>query len=384
MPWDERTRMSQRLRFIAELESCQATMTELCERYGISRKTGYKWAQRYVELGPGGLQDRPHVAKSLPHQLSPEKVERLVDLRQRFPSWGPRKLRAFLQRHHPDQSWPAASTIGDLLKRHGLVQSRGARRRRPLPPRAPRVEATSPNAVWSGDFKGQFRLGNARLCYPLTISDGFSRYLLACQGLEAISSESCKRVFESLFRTHGLPQAILTDNGSPFASASSLARLSRLSVWWIKLGIRPVLIQPGHPEQNGRHERMHRTLGAETARPPAADGPRQQERFEQFRRTYNELRPHEALGQIPPSEVYESSPRPYPSKLQPCEYPGHFEVRSVGQKGEIQWRGKPLFVSHSLEGERIGLEEVDEAQWTVYLGPVMIARFDERERRLYG
>ena len=383
MPWDETTRMSQRLRFISEKESSQATMTELCERYGISRKTGYKWAARYEESGPGGLEDRPHVAKSFPHQVSTEKSERLVELRQRFPSWGPRKLRTWLERHHPEESWPAASTIGDLLKRQGLVAGRPARRR-PLPPRPPRVEVKSPNDVWSGDFKGQFRLGNARLCYPLTVTDGFSRYLLACQSLERPSGGACKSVFERLFREYGLPRAILTDNGSPFASAHSLSRLSWLSVWWIKLGIRPVLIQPGHPEQNGRHERMHRTLKAETTRPPAADTPRQQERFEQFRQIYNEQRPHEALGQIPPAERYEASPRVYPSRLQPWEYPGHFEVRRVRHAGEIRWRGDLLFVSQSLKGERIGFEEVDEGQWTVHFGPVQIARFDEQERKLYG
>lgn len=383
MPWDETTRMSQRLRFIGELESCQYTMTELCERYGISRKTGYKWAERFVEGGPASLEDRPHVAKSFPHQISAEKSTLIVDLRRRFPLWGPRKLRAWLERHHPEESWPAASTIGDLLKRQGLVEGR-ASRRRPLPPRPPQVEATGPNEVWSGDFKGQFRLGNSRLCYPLTVSDGFSRYLLGCQSLESPSGEASKRVFESLFRAYGLPRAILTDNGSPFAATSSLSRLSRLSVWWIRLGIRPVLIQPGHPEQNGRHERMHRTLKAETTRPPATDAQLQQERFEQFRRIYNEQRPHEALGQIPPAQVYESSPRAYPSRLLPCEYPGHFEVRSVGRKGEICWRSQELFVSHSLQGERLGLEEVEEGQWRVYLGSVLIARFDEQERRMYG
>lgn len=383
MPWDETTRMSQRLRFISALESCQYTMTELCERHGISRKTGYKWAQRFVEGGPGSLEDRPHAAKSFPHQVSTDKSAVIVELRCRFPRWGPRKLLAWLQQHHPEQSWPAASTIGDLLKRQGLVETRPSRRR-PLPPRPPQVEATGPNEVWSADFKGQFRLGNSRLCYPLTLTDGFSRYLLGCQSVERPSGEACRNVFESLFRKYGLPRAILTDNGSPFAAASSLARLSRLSVWWIKLGIRPVLIQPGHPEQNGRHERMHRTLKAETTRPPAADARLQQERFEEFRCVYNEQRPHEALGQIPPAQVYGASPRPYPSRLAPWEYPGHFEVRSVGQKGEICWRNEELFVSGSLQGERIGLEEVEEGLWRVHLGPVLIACFDEQERRLYG
>jgi len=383
MPWDETTRMSQRRGFISELESCQYTMTELCERYGISRKTGYKWAERYAQEGVEGLEDRRHVAKSYPHQVSAEKAQRLLELRGRFPHWGPRKLRSWLERHEPKQAWPAASTIGDLLKRHGLVKPRSSRRR-PLPPRPPRVEAQSPNDVWSSDFKGQFRLGNGRLCYPLTISDGCSRYLLGCQGLERPSGEAAKAVFERLFREYGLPGAMLTDNGSPFAAAHSLARLSRLSVWWIKLGIRPVLIQPGQPQQNGRHERMHRTLKAEATRPPAADARRQQERFEQFRRLYNEQRPHEALGQIPPAAVYEPSRRIYPSRLRPWEYPGHFEVRMVRHTGEIRWRGEALFVSQALQAERIGLEEVDEGQWSVYLGHVLIARFDERQRKIYG
>lgn len=384
MPWDETTRMSQRMRFISAFESCQFTMKELCERYGISRKTGYKWAHRYVEGGPGGLEDRPHVAKSLPHQVSEEKAKRLLELRRRFPHWGPRKLRAWLEQHQPEECWPAASTIGDLLKRHGLVEESRRSRRRAVPPRPPQVEAAGPNDVWSSDFKGEFRLGNSRLCYPLTVTDGFSRYLLGCQCLDSPTGEASQRVFESLFREYGLPSAILTDNGSPFAASSSLGRLSRLSVWWIKLGIRPVLIQPGHPEQNGRHERMHRTLKAETTRPPAADASGQQERFEQFRLIYNEQRPHEALGQIPPAQVYAASLRPYPSRLQPWEYPGHFEARTVGHKGEIWWRGQELFVSRSLRGERVGLEEIEERQWSVYLGTVLIARFDEQERRMYG
>lgn len=383
MPWDETTLMSQRLRFICDLESCQYTMTELCERHGISRKTGYKWGERYGQEGPRGLEDRSRAPHSRPRQMSSEVSEALLDLRRHYPGWGPLKLRAWLEKRRPELSLPAASTIGDLLKRHGLVEPR-RRRRRPLPPRPPRVEALSPNDVWSSDFKGQFRLGNGRLCYPLTVSDGYSRYLLGCEGLESPSGSASRPVFERLLQEYGLPRAILTDNGSPFAAARSLGRLSRLSVWWIKLGIRPVLIQPGHPEQNGRHERMHRTLKAETARPPQVDEARQQESFNRFRRVYNEQRPHEALGQVPPAEVYEPSNRPYPSRLEPYEYPGHFEVRTVRTAGEIKWHGEFLYVSDVLAGERIGLEEVEEDQWAVYLGEVLIARFDGQERKLYG
>lgn len=383
MPWDETTRMSQRMRFICELESCQYTMSELCERFGISRKTGYKWAQRYARDGVKGLEDRSRAPQSSPHRMSSEVSEELLKLRRRFPRWGPHKLRAFVERQHPELKVPAASTIGDLLKRQGLVEPRRSRRR-PLPPQAPRVEALSANDVWSSDFKGQFRLGDGRLCYPLTVSDGYSRYLLGCEGLESPSGAASRPVFERLFREYGLPRAILTDNGSPFAASRSLGRLSRLSVWWIKLGIRPVLIQPGHPEQNGRHERMHRTLKAETARPPKADAGKQQERFDQFRRVYNEQRPHQALGQATPAQLYEPSKRPYPSRLEPWEYPGHFEVRTVRTAGEIKWQGELLYVSDVLAGEQIGLEEVEEDQWAVYFGEVLLARFDGQERKLYG
>lgn len=229
MPWDETTLMSQRLRFICDLESCQYTMTELCERHGISRKTGYKWGERYGQEGPRGLEDRSRAPHSRPRQMSSEVSEALLDLRRHYPGWGPLKLRAWLEKRRPELSLPAASTIGDLLKRHGLVEPR-RRRRRPLPPRPPRVEA-SPNDVWSSDFKGQFRLGNGRLCYPLTVSDGYSRYLLGCEGLESPSGSASRPVFERLLQEYGLPRAILTDNGSPFAAARSLGRLSRLSVW---------------------------------------------------------------------------------------------------------------------------------------------------------
>jgi transposase InsO family protein len=238
--------------------------------------------------------------------------------------------------------------------------------------------------VWSSDFKGQFRTGDGRLCYPLTVVDGFSRFLLAVVGLDTVSEAQAWPVFERLFREYGLPEAMRTDNGSPFASICALARLSRLSVRWLKLGIRLERIEPGHPEQNGRHERMHRTLKQETARPPAVSRGAQQERFDRFRSIYNEQRPHEGLAQQTPAELYHPSGRPYPEKPPEPEYPGHFEVRWVRPNGGIKWQGEFLFLSQALSGERVGLEESEDGIWSVYFGPTLLARFDERERKLYG
>lgn len=384
MPWDEAPRMEQRERFISDLDSCLYSMTELCTRYEISRKTGYKWAQRYASEGLEGLQDRSRAPKSCPHRTAEEICEALLELRRAHPTWGPQKLLAWLHKREPAVSWPAASTVGDLLKRHGLVSSRRQVARQCAPAGRPLSRAAAPNQVWTSDFKGQFRTGEGRLCYPLTVADGFSRFLLGVEGLDSVAESTAWPVFERLFREHGLPEVLRTDNGSPFASGRAVAGLSRLSVRWIKLGIRPERITPGHPEQNGAHERMHRTLKAETARPPAQSRAEQQERFDRFRRIYNEERPHEALSQRPPSELYQSSPRAYPSQVPEPEYPGHFEVRRVRHRGEIKWQGSYLFVSESLEGERIGLEETDDGIWSVYLGPVLLARFEERENKLCG
>jgi transposase InsO family protein len=359
-------------------------MTELCEHYAISRKTGYKWSERFVKAGVEGLKDRSRTPKSCAHSVSEKVSERLLELRRSHPTWGPRKLLAWLQKRESETSWPAASTVGGLLKRHGLVEAK-LRRRRPWPPSGrPSVQAPVANAVWCCDFKGQFRTGDGRLCYPLTVTDGYSRFLLGVQGLDSVAESQAWPVFERLFRQYGLPEAMRSDNGSPFASAHAVARLSHLSVRWLKLGIRLERIVPGHPEQNGRHERMHRTLKRETARPPAQSRSAQQERFDQFRCLYNEERPHEALGQQTPVEFYRLSPRPYPSQIPKMDYPGHFEVRSVRSSGEIKWQGRLLFLSEALIGESVGLEESAEGVWSVYFGSLLLARFDERERKFYG
>ncbi|HEV8582502.1 MAG TPA: IS481 family transposase [Thermoanaerobaculia bacterium] len=384
MPWSETVEMS-RVKFIADLGSYLYDMTQLCEKHGISRKTGYKWAERFVQEGVEGLKDRSRAPKYSPRQTKPEVAVRLLELRRQHPTWGPRKLLAWLEKHEPGQGWPGASTVGGVLKRAGLAgacRRRAARARAEIP--AARTEPRSPNEVWTSDFKGEFRTGDGRLCYPLTVVDGFSRFVLAIQGLPSVATAGAWPVFEQAFREYGLPQVIRTDNGNPFARSSALAGLSRLSVRWIKLGIVLERIEPGHPEQNGRHERMHRTLKAETARPPAANARIQQELFDRFRQEYNEQRPHEALGQRPPSELYQPSRRRYPDRLPPPEYPGHFEVRSVARGGEIKWRGEFLFLSAALSGERVGLEEYEDGLWAVYFGTLQLGRFDERERKIYG
>ena len=268
MPWLETEPMKERVRFIVELESGLYSMTELCSRYGISRKTGYKWAARYSWEGVEGLRDRSRAPRNCPHRTPEALVEALVTLRRKHPRWGPRKLLAYMKKRQSRKAWPARSTVGDILRRHGLVVPR-RRSRRTVVRRVALIEPQAPNEVWSVDFKGQFRLGSRELCYPLTLADGLSRYLLSCRGLPSTVRTGVEPVMERAFRDYGLPRAILSDNGTPFATRA-LRGLSRLSVWWIKLGIEPLLIEPGHPEQNGRHERMHRTLKEETARPPKA------------------------------------------------------------------------------------------------------------------
>lgn len=381
MPWKETTRVDLRREFIEALSSCRYTMTELCAHYGISRKTGYKWAHRFAAEGQAGLADRSRAPHRCPHRTDPACERDLVALRLEHPRWGPKKLLATLMRRHPERSWPAPSTAGAILKRHGLVEARPKKRSKSSPAK-PVVEATRPNDLWTMDFKGEFRTGDGRICYPLTVSDAVSRYGLGCQAQDTTAVHPTRRSFEAVFREYGLPNKILSDGGTPFGCARAPLRLSRLTVWMIRLGIEPIKIQPGCPEQNAVHERWHRTLKAETARPPAKNQRAQQERFDRFRQHYNEVRPHESLGQRPPAELYEPSPRPYPERLPALEYPGHYEVRRCRRSGQIKWQGRRLFVSEVLAGEWLGIEEVDDGLWSVYFGPLLLGRYDEREREL--
>jgi transposase InsO family protein len=372
--------MEQKRLFIQDYVHGSFSMSELCGRYGVSRKTGYKWIARFEQEGLQGLRDRSRCPHESPSATPGDQVEAILELRKRHPFWGAKKLLHVLQTRQPKTAWPARSTVCDILKRHGAIQGR-KRRRYPGHGGRPRTPMTHPNEIWCADYKGEFKTTDGRYCYPLTVTDGYSRFLLACQGRSSTAHEGAKPVFRRLFREYGLPQVIRTDNGVPFAT-TALGRLSRLSVWWVRLGIYPELIEPGHPEQNGRHERMHRTLKQHTARPPASTGRAQQRRFDRFRREYNTERPHEALNQLTPESLYERSRRPLPRRLPELAYPAHFEVRLVSRNGGIRWSGDWINVSHVLGEEYVGLEEVGDGIWDVYFGPLRLGQMDERTRKI--
>lgn len=382
MPWRSTSPVNERLKFVAAHGSQLYSMSELCRGFGISRETGYTWLERYRREGVSGLMDRSHVPRRCPHRLDPDTQALLIEARRSHPHWGPRKLLAWLAPRHPALRLPAASTVGELLKRMGLVRTGAGRRRATYPGRVS-VGANAPNEVWAADFKGQFRTKDGTECYPLTITDSLSRFLLCCQGLSSVKTGGAIATFERTFREYGLPKAIRTDNGVPFAKATNLG-LTRLNAWWIKLGIQHDRIEPGRPEQNGAHERMHRTLKAETTRPPGEDAVQQQRIFDEFRREYNFERPHEALGLNTPASVYRRSSRELPDRLPEPAYGSHLETRRVQCNGVIKFRGRERFISEVLEGETVGLEEVDDGIWAVYFYARVLCRFDERQPQISG
>lgn len=380
MGWRETCAVSERMRFVMNVTSGDYSVSEACRIAGVSRKTGYKWLARYEHSGALGLRDRSRAPHSHPNAVAMETKTILLEARQQHPSWGPVKLLAWLERRYPEHQFPTASTVAELLKRAGLVKAHRRARRTP-PYTEPFMAASEPNALWSADFKGHFKTVDQRYCYPLTLSDGFSRYLLMCRGLLDPTTEAVWPWFERAFREYGLPLAIRTDNGPPFA-ARTLGGLSRLSAWWVRLGIRPERIEPGCPEQNGRHERMHRTLKNETANPPRSSLPAQQRAFERFRHEYNEDRPHGALDQRTPAELYGVSLRSYPSRLRALEYPAGFTTRRVRHAGDIKWQGRLVYVSRVLTGEPIGLHQTEDESWTVYYGSLELGRLDARCARV--
>ena len=370
----------ERRKFVQAALRREVSMIELCQRFGISRKTGYKMLARHSESGLAGLKDSSRAPKSHPNQTPPEAEAAILRVRKAHPTWGSKKILWTLDRERPDEVWPARSTVDEILKRAGLVEPRGRRvRRQPSGP--PKIEAAAPNDVWSMDYKGWFRVGDGTRCDPLTVNDVFSRASLACQAMVRPKSADVRRRLEQTFRAFGLPLFMLSDGGPPFG-ANGLGRLSRLAVWLVKLGVIPVLIEPGRPDQNGRHERFHETLNAETASPPRASIRAQQKAFDGFQETYNYVRPHEALGMKPPAEVYELSPRQMPDELQEHTYAADFETRSVRPDGSIKWEGEMVFVGEAFAGEAVGLRTLDEGLWHVHLGPLRLGVLHERSRTI--
>lgn len=382
MPWRVQTPMSERRQFVDDYLRGTGSMTVLCASYGISRRVGYKWLTRFLVEGDRALGDhsrRPHTS---PWTVAPEIATLLLTARRRHPTWGPRKILAYLGPRHPQLTLPAASTVGALFKRHGLVRPK---RRRPRPghPGRPTSPILAPNDVWTADFKGHFALGAGGRCHPLTIVDGYSRYLLACHALHHPTSTDSQAVFTRVFQEHGLPDRIRTDNGTPFAS-TALNRLSALSVWWMKLGIRPELIEPASPQQNARHERMHRTLKAEATRPPKATLRAQQRRFNTFCLEYNTERPHEALHGKPPAAVYRPSRRVFPARIPGPEYPSHYGTRYVSTNGGVRFHRRYVTLAPALIGEHVGFEEVADGRWAVYFYDYLLGHLDERAGHITG
>lgn len=379
MPWRESCAMDERVGFISEHRTGLWTMTELCERYEVSRKTGYKWLERYRLEGAAGLMDRSHAPREHASATPQNIVDAIEGLRRERPSWGPRKIIAKLEQRQPETEWPSASTAGEILKRAGLVCSRRVRRR--APPRLGQLTVPQhANHVWGVDHKGWIRLGDGSRAEPFTVTDGFSRYLISVAATGSTQYAECKPLLDRAFRDYGLPEVIRSDNGSPFASTGTTG-LTALSVWWIKLGIRHERIDPGHPQQNGRHERFHFTL-LEAMRPPAASRAAQARRFAAFARDYNEERPHEALGQRPPASFYRRSPRSMPTRLREPDYPAEAQVRQVRSNGEIKWRGDFIHISNALIGEAVAVEEAEGGDWQVRFFDVPIAIIDRDTRKL--
>lgn len=354
--------MDERLRFVARVLEGD-TMTEACRAFGISRKTGYKLLERYREEGPVALADRSRRPVRYANQL-PDQIERLiVEVKREKPHWGARKIREILVRRLAgDVRIPAISTVHAVLDRHGQVRRMGRRRRKATG--TPLSSGSEPNDLWAADFKGEFKLGNGRWCYPLTVTDHASRFLLMCEAMESTREEPVIVAFERLFRERGLPGAVRTDNGLPFASPNGLFNLSKLSVWWLRLGIRIERIRPGHPQQNGRHERMHLTLKRETARPPAMNAIQQQERFEAFIQEFNHERPHEALAMQCPATLYAPAPRPYRG-LPELQYPFHDRDALITACGRLCMHRKKINISTLLAGQKVGIKEVDDGIWLV-------------------
>lgn len=383
MPWSVPDPMSIRLQFVAEALRGVRPIVAVCAAYGISEKTGQKWLARFRAFGLPGLAERSHAPATCPHRTPAPQRAALLACRRAHPTWGARKLRAACQAAAPALAWPAPSTITTLLAEAGLLAPRRRRPRARLDrtDRGP-AHAAAPNDLWTLDYKGQFRTGDGRWCYPFTIVDAATRMLLACVAHPAPGTTAAQRVLARCFRTYGLPRAILSDNGAPFGAVHAPRGLSRLSCWFAALGITPRFTVPGHPEHNGRHERLHRTLKAEATSPPAATRRAQQARFDAWRAEYNTVRPHAALDDQPPASRYQSSATPYPrGGPPPLVYPSHFVARRVTQAGLIWWQQHDIYISQAFTGYTLGLAPVSATCHDVYLADLLLGSVDLSARR---
>jgi len=373
MPWKECKPMDERLKFVARCLDGEK-MSSLCREFGISRPTGYKIFNRYKDLGLEGLEDRSRRPYRHANKL-PFQVERtILQIKREYPTWGAPKIREKLIREFPMIQSPAKSTVHAVLDRNGLVKRR--KRRRYRAEGTPLSDAKTPNALWCADYKGEFMLGNKKYCYPLTVTDYRSRYLLACEGLESTRSPFAFTVFERVFKEFGVPDAIRTDNGVPFASPNAMFGLSRLSIWWLRLGINIERIKPGHPEQNGRHERMHLTLKKEATKPASFNFLQQQDRFDGFVEVYNNERPHQALGGQYPGDLYTPSTRLYSPPEEP-EYPYHDRSIKVTKCGRICIGNRKINLSTVFAGQNVGIREVADKIWLVSFMDYDLGFFDE-------
>ncbi len=380
MAWKETCAVDERMRFVMAVECGEEAVAALCRQFGISRRVGYKWLGRYEEAGVAGLADRSRAPLHPPHALSPAVREWCLEVRRAHPTWGPVKVRAWLRRRAPELRWPAASSIGALFDREGLTVKR--KRRRRCPPRtAPFAACGAANHVWCIDFKGWFLTGDGSRCEPLTLSDAHSRYLLRCQAVGRTGVAQVWPILDAAFREYGLPLALRSDNGPPFASTGA-GGLSRLGVLVIKAGVTPERIDPGKPQQNGRLERLHLTLLQDTASPPASSLRRQLDRLRVFQQVYNHERPHQALGNTPPAEHYAPSPRRWDGVLREPDYADDHHIRRVRQSGEIKWQGNHVYINQALAGEAVGLAETQDGAWTVRYGPIHLGVIDHRAHRL--
>ena len=371
----ETNRVDERARFVRAYQSGLWTMSEVCERFGVSRPTGYKWMARWRADGLEGLDDRASTPHDCPRRTGAVLAAQIVAARQKY-GWGATKLLHVLRAQAPAQPWPTRSTINAILDRHGLLRKQRRTYRWPHPGAAA-LETTAPNQVWPADFKGQFKTRDGVYCYPLTVTDHFSRAVLLCRGLASTKGADVRGAFVTLFREVGLPDAIRTDNGAPFAS-TGLHGLTPLNVWWMQLGITHQRIRPGYPQGNGTHERMHRELKRETARPAAATARGQQRRFDAFRQRYNDERPHEALGHQRPASLWTPSARAYPARVPAPDYPAHLDVRRIRASGSFTFRGYDVFVSHVLRGVDVALDEVADGVWNILFYRTVLGRLDVR------